>query len=207
MLWAAISSACNFIDIFGHKVPYTATRCGHPHSLKPLHLVRFCLHWAVRPPPSVWTFSNDNPCRFYAWDNAVQQHWPAAGLQHGSLDLQWRHAKVRHSYVVAVVEQEILRLQISVTETQTNQRRHTYWGWRDKMTDQTPTQNCNHIYWLPPQPQGITVLWSVVFMRFGHNSNPSSLRFVILMLFSIMNHVSRCDLYISSNHTFICFSS
>lgn len=41
-------------------------------------------------------------------------HTPAAGLQQAVADLQGRHAKVRNTDVVLLIQQQVLRLQVPV---------------------------------------------------------------------------------------------
>lgn len=43
---------------------------------------------------------------------------PAAGFQHRSFHLQRRHAKVGDTYVVLLVQQQVFRFQVSMTEKQ-----------------------------------------------------------------------------------------
>jgi hypothetical protein len=44
--------------------------------------------------------------------------WPTAGLQHGTLYLEWGHAKISNTDVVPVIQQQVLRFEITVTVTQ-----------------------------------------------------------------------------------------
>jgi hypothetical protein len=57
--------------------------------------------------------------RYNKYTICTIQYLPTTGFQHGALHLQRRHAEVRYPDVVLIIQQQILRLQVSMAATYT----------------------------------------------------------------------------------------